>query len=297
MEINDRIAELISHLGMTPYQFAKELGYDRPEKIYTILSKRNKPGYDTLADILRRFDQVNAEWLMVGKGEMLKKQTVHVSISTPVPSIEPEIKSYSATRNGKNYSVKKEAGIIAITLDKDTGEENIAMVDTKAAAGYPQYFLEPEYLVDLPKFNLPGPQFRNATFRCFQVIGDSMAETLYPEDWVICAYVDLSQGLRSFNSIKEGYIYVIITEEAVLVKRLLNRVQERGKIVIMSDNEAYATREVDVEDIKELWYVKAKLSFHFPNTRYNTLRKVSNLEADLIHLQERVKKLESNRLG
>jgi hypothetical protein len=122
-----------------------------------------------------------------------------------------------------------------------------------------------------------------------------MAETLYPEDWVICSYVDLSMGRKSFNSIKEGYIYVVVTEEAVLVKRLLNRVQERGKIVIMSDNEAYATREIDVLDIKELWYVKAKLSFHFPNTRYNTLRKISGLEADLIHLQERVRKLESIR--
>jgi phage repressor protein C with HTH and peptisase S24 domain len=233
---------------------------------------------------------------MLGKGEMLKKnQNALATLHSSSHQAEPEQKSYSAMKNGKNYSVKKEAGIVAITLDRETGEENIAMVDTRAAAGYPQYFLEPEYLVDLPKFNLPGPQFRNSTFRCFQVIGDSMAETLYPEDWVICSYVDLSMGRKSFNSIKEGYIYVVVTEEAVLVKRLLNRVQERGKIVIMSDNEAYATREIDVLDIKELWYVKAKLSFHFPNTRYNTLRKISGLEADLIHLQERVKKLESIR--
>lgn len=295
MDINDRIAALISQLGMTAYQFAKELGYERPEKVYTILNKRNKPGYDTLVDILNHFTQVNAEWLMLGKGEMFKKQTSLALTPSSIHLAEPEIKSYSAIKNGKNYSVKKEAGIIAITLDKETGEENIAMVDTRAAAGYPQYFLEPEYLVDLPKFTLPGPQFRNATFRCFQVIGDSMAETLYPEDWVICSYVDLSQGRKSFNAIKEGYIYVVVTEEAVLVKRLLNRVQERGKIVIMSDNEAYATREIDVMDIKELWYVKAKLGFHFPNTRYNTLRKISGLEADLIHLQERVKKLENTR--
>jgi phage repressor protein C with HTH and peptisase S24 domain len=295
MEINDRIAALIAHLGMSAYQFAKALGYDRPEKIYTILNKRNKPGYDTLVDILSHFDQVSVEWLMLGKGEMLKKSNLPARVPTAVQPAKPERITYSAVKHGKKYSVSQEAGIIAITLDRDTGEENIAMVDTKAAAGYPQYFLEPEYLVDLPKFNLPGPQFRNATFRCFQVVGDSMAETLYPEDWVICAYVDLSQGLRSFDSIKEGYVYVVVTEEAVLVKRLLNRVQERGKIVIMSDNEAYATREIDVADIKELWYVKAKLSFHFPNTRYNTLRKISNLEADLIHLQERVKKLEVNR--
>jgi hypothetical protein len=40
MEINDRIATLITQLGMTAYQFAKELGYDRPEKIYTFLIKK-----------------------------------------------------------------------------------------------------------------------------------------------------------------------------------------------------------------------------------------------------------------
>ncbi|QHT70953.1 hypothetical protein GXP67_32055 [Rhodocytophaga rosea] len=290
MEINDRITALVNELGMSAYQFAKELGYDRPEKIYTILNKRNKPGYDTLVDILSHFQQVNAEWLMLGKGDMFKPKFTPSRLNG---NTETGLQAYSGTRNGKNYSVKKEAGIVAITLDRETGEENIAMVDTRAAAGYPQYFLEPEYLVDLPKFTLPGPQFRNSTFRCFQVVGDSMSETLYPEDWVICSYVDLSQGRKAFNNIKEGYIYVVVTEEAVLVKRLLNRVQERGKIVIMSDNEAYATREIDAIDIKELWYVKAKVSFHFPNTRYNTLRKLSGLEADLIHLHERVKRLES----
>ena len=294
MEINDRIMALVNELGMSAYQFAKELGYDRPEKIYTILNKRNKPGYDTLADILSHFDQVNAEWLMLGNGEMFKgEDNKESSIAIVKESPTPEIVILEGNKNGKSYSVKKEAGIVAITLDRDTEEENIAMVDTRAAAGYPQYFLEPEYFVDLPKFHLPGPQFRNATFRCFQVIGDSMTETLYPDDWVICQYFDLSQGPRSFNAIKEGYVYVVVTEEAVLVKRLLNRVQERGKVVLMSDNEAYATREIDAEDVKELWYVKAKLSFHFPNTRYNTLRKISSLEADLVHLQERVKKLEN----
>jgi phage repressor protein C with HTH and peptisase S24 domain len=296
MDINDRVATLINKLDMTAYQFAKELGYDRPEKIYTILNKRNKPGYDTLADILNHFTQVNAEWLMLGNGEMFKgEENTQSSIAIVKESPNPEIVVLEGNKNGKSYSVKKEAGIVAITLDRETQQENIAMVDTRAVAGYPQYFLEPEYFVDLPKFSLPGPQFRNATFRCFQVTGDSMTETLYPDDWVICQYFDLSQGARSFNAIKEGYVYVVVTDEAVLVKRLLNRVQERGKVVIMSDNEAYATREIDAEDVKELWYVKAKLSFHFPNTRYNTLRKISSLEADLVHLQERVKKLEIHK--
>jgi hypothetical protein len=68
---------------------------------------------------------------------------------------------------GKNYSVTKKTGIVAITLDRETGEENIAMVDTRAAAGYPQYFLEPEYLVDL-LVQFTWSSVRNSTSAAFR---------------------------------------------------------------------------------------------------------------------------------
>jgi hypothetical protein len=70
MDIADRLQELLGVLKLNPNQFAKEMGYERPEKIYGILSKKFKPSFDTLMDIVLRYSQVNANWLLRGEGSM-----------------------------------------------------------------------------------------------------------------------------------------------------------------------------------------------------------------------------------
>ena len=79
---------------------------------------------------------------------------------------------------------------IVVTVD-EAGEENIVMVDTKAAAGYPTRFLEPEYYKELPAFKLPGSDYRNGTFRCFQVEGDSMTDSLQNGDFVVADFATI----------------------------------------------------------------------------------------------------------
>jgi len=162
------------------------------------------------------------------------------------------------------------------------------MVDTRAAAGYPVHFLEPEFYRELPVFSLPGSAFRNATFRCFQVRGNSMVPTFNHEDWVISRYVD-----NWPQNIKNGYVYVVVTTEQVFIKRVLNRVMERNTLVLQSDNEEYDTQEVNALDVLELWYVKARLSFKFPNTRFEVHRKVGEMQADIQYLLNEVKALKN----
>lgn len=57
--------------GLTAARFADEIGVQR-SAVSHILSDRNKPGYDFIYKILTRFKQLNAEWLIVGTGSMLK---------------------------------------------------------------------------------------------------------------------------------------------------------------------------------------------------------------------------------
>lgn len=67
------IYECIEHLmqikGMTVYGLSKELGFDKPAKLYTILNRRTKPSYDTLVSITNRFEDLNANWLLRGTGD------------------------------------------------------------------------------------------------------------------------------------------------------------------------------------------------------------------------------------
>ena len=43
----------------------------------------NKPSYDIIKKILLSFDSINAEWLITGKGEMLKNESKE---KQPIPS-------------------------------------------------------------------------------------------------------------------------------------------------------------------------------------------------------------------
>jgi len=71
--VNDRIKYLIeSHLDISPYAFAGSVGYF-PNGIYQILEGRNKPAYKLISNILEKYPQISADWLLMGTGSMLKE--------------------------------------------------------------------------------------------------------------------------------------------------------------------------------------------------------------------------------
>lgn len=70
--IFNRLAYLIESKKMTPYGFSKELGFDKPAKLYTILRGKVRPSYDTLETILTKFEDVSAEWLLRGYGDPVR---------------------------------------------------------------------------------------------------------------------------------------------------------------------------------------------------------------------------------
>lgn len=70
--IFNRLAYLIESKKMTPYGFSKELGFDKPAKLYTILRGKVRPSYDTLETILTKFEDISAEWLLRGDGDPVR---------------------------------------------------------------------------------------------------------------------------------------------------------------------------------------------------------------------------------
>ncbi len=70
-EINIRLRVILDKEELTSSQFANIVGY-RPSSISHILSGRNKPGFDFIREILKKFDTINPEWLILGRGEMYR---------------------------------------------------------------------------------------------------------------------------------------------------------------------------------------------------------------------------------
>lgn len=71
--MKDRILKFLKVENISPSKFADEIGVQR-SSISHILSGRNNPSLELIQKILIRFNYINAEWLITGKGEMYKPE-------------------------------------------------------------------------------------------------------------------------------------------------------------------------------------------------------------------------------
>ena len=193
---------------------------------------------------------------------------------------------FKASDNNSNSSVlgadygTKTPKIITIN---EQGVDNILYVPVKARAGYLLGHGDTEFMESLPTFRMPG--LNNATYRMFETEGLSMSPTLSDRDRVIGEWVD------NFDNIRENRVHVVITKTGVVIKRVLNRLKERGKLYLKSDTithrQDYPIIEIDPSEIIEIWYVNLKLSSDLsePSEIYE---RVSDLE---INQREIMRKL------
>lgn len=178
---------------------------------------------------------------------------------------------------GRKASQNKEIKILTIAVD-DNDRENITMVGQKASAGYLNGFADPEYMESLPQFHIPTLS-RNATYRAFELNGDSMLP-------LVAGTVIIGSYVEQLRDIKSGKTYVLVTSsEGVVYKRVFNYLEENGKLFLVSDNGHYKPYEVKAEDVVEIWEAKAFISTDFPNPKDKTkpvsLEDISQMILDL----------------
>ena len=177
--------------------------------------------------------------------------------------------------NGNDVSPK----VITTNLDN---EDSIVFVNQKAAAGYPNNIHNVEYYKNLPVFNLPLPQYRNATYRGFQVEGDSMLPNIRPNDWV------LGRSVSSVSEASDSKIFIVVLHDSVLVKKLQKR-SDPSKIRLISLNNEYLPIDVEVNEIQELWQVNSKLTFGIEEPSESALLK--QLHQSMEELKGQIKDL------
>lgn len=83
MDIIERLQEIIHYADLNVSSFAKKIGVVDQTIRGIVVQKRNKPGLDLLSKILQTFTWIDAEWLITGKGEMLKCQTTAKTENNP----------------------------------------------------------------------------------------------------------------------------------------------------------------------------------------------------------------------
>jgi transcriptional regulator with XRE-family HTH domain len=71
--MKDRLLKFLTREQLSSARFAEIIGV-QPSGISHILSGRNKPGFDFIQKILENYPALNAEWLIMGRGNMFKQE-------------------------------------------------------------------------------------------------------------------------------------------------------------------------------------------------------------------------------
>jgi transcriptional regulator with XRE-family HTH domain len=98
--LNDKIRELLKRKEMTPSHFADEIGVQR-SSISHILSGRNRPSFDVIQKIIRRFPDLSLDWFLddapstihpggkKGKSKLKRTALTNTKAKTPGPIPSP----------------------------------------------------------------------------------------------------------------------------------------------------------------------------------------------------------------
>ncbi len=255
--ISENIKYLRKKLGLTQEQFAERIGIKR-SLVGAYEEGRADPRISNLINMAEVFGT-----------------SVDIMINKDVAKLSESELNISEFKRGKE--------VLAITVDGNE-KENIELVPQKAAAGYLNGYSDREFIEELPKFRLPIlPD--NATYRAFEISGDSMLPIL-PGTVIIGEYID------DVRDIKNGKTYVLVTKsEGIVYKRVFNYIKDTGKLFLVSDNTTYAPYQLDVEEVMEVWSSKAYISVQFPDSNSSSEVSTEQLASIVLDLQKEIIKL------
>jgi transcriptional regulator with XRE-family HTH domain len=132
--MKERLNAILKHFKINASQFADEIGVQRAS-VSHVLSERNKPGFDFIQRILDTYPSISADWLITGKGEMLKSKNVEQYLFSEMEDKEEAVNDDKKARkqtlkssdgdqveNKRSFRVRNIEKIVVFYSDKSFGE-------------------------------------------------------------------------------------------------------------------------------------------------------------------------------
>jgi transcriptional regulator with XRE-family HTH domain len=179
--------------------------------------------------------------------------------------------------------------ILATTIN-NTNDDNIELVNEKAKAGYANGFADPEYISQLPTFQLPFLS-KQKKYRTFQLNGDSMLP-IPSGSWVTGEFV------QDWRQIVSGNAYIIFTiDDGIVFKIAENLIEQEGRLRLFSLNPLFDPYDVHISSIKEVWKFIHYISKELPEPilpQAELLKTVASLKRDMSKVKNEVFKKDNS---
>lgn len=243
---SSRLDTFIKHLNKSHYAFETSIGVSKGAVRKPIVNNKTI-GVDIMEKIISIYPELNIDWLVTGRGEMLLK-------SSTFPSHPNE---NTGIKYGNEYgNISKSEKLFPDFNIK------IPIMDTYAGASN-QGYLTQGHIEEKDSITLPATMLQaGKKYVCIQIRGESMLPTLHDKDYIIAKLIENGD----YQNMVNDKIYAIITQDHdTIIKRVRNYI-DAGYFLCYPDNIYHTSFKVHHEDVFQIYEVTARLTPHLEQT-------------------------------
>ena len=229
MSTRERFYEVRDALGLTDYKIQTSV-----EGITKNMLDKLRQGIVTevsikiLKPFIEAYPQVNVNYILTGSGSMFNQEQGVIEAKVEAKPIDTDI-------------------IIQVPL-----------VNQYAYAGYLSGYQTDTYLDSLPTIPFIADHEMKGNYIAFEVKGDSMndgTEESYLEgDKLFCREIPQHLWVDSKLHIRK-WDFVIVHEEGILVKRIIDHDVQNHTITVHSLNDFYPDKVIDLAEVRQIFNV------------------------------------------
>lgn len=206
-------------------EFAREIEVSN-STITEICKRRTNAGITPIKNIVKRFSQINSNWLLIGEGDMLNKI---------------------------NNNLQEPNNIYTLKTDNNLKDQLIPLYDITATAGVLEIFKNSSKAVPMDHIKIPNlPKCDGA----IHITGDSMYPLLKSGD------IALYRVVQDKENIIWGEMYLIYINnkgDEFFFCKYIHKSEREGYITLASQNQHHQPVDFPIDSIQQLAIVKASI--------------------------------------
>ncbi len=247
MGATERVKEFIEYKEVSKYKFCKELGFSNK-----FLDNSSNMGTDKACKILHHYPELNAEWLLTGRGDMIQNTTGYINESKSHNPLFEEGGKHLISPSEEEQVLNN---VYKLKTDNIIDDQLIPLYNLEATAGIVELFQNSSKAIPVDTIKIPNlPKSDGALF----VTGDSMYPLLKSGDIVI--YKEIYDKI---NDIFWGEMYLVSInvagEEYVSIKYIQQSNKGEEYIKLVSQNSHHQPKDVHIDKIYAIALVKASI--------------------------------------
>lgn len=236
------------------HELSQALGYAHSEKLQRLIRHPgNNPSFRIVSDLANKFEDVNANWLLTGKGEPFE--------SMPI---------------SENQMVQEDASAYETA-------PRIYVLDARAFSAWPAQSGS-DYFKRFPSFTMAAIIHRSGDYIMVPVADDAMEPTLSPGSWIVCRRITADQAVNR-------KIYVMLHRGPTGGPRICRAsFTNDKKIILESDNKAYPSRQLLLKDAILIFIMEYYFTAHFGAQNEDVTKSLDLLRKDLDKIKKDIRK-------